>query len=165
MLDRLTLEGSGWLLVPLGLYLAALGLIAAVAARRNAHTVEDHYIANRTVGYAWLVGTTVASLFNALAITGTPALFYSGGILFLQLFPTVLGVTILMWTFGTRIASDGRRWGGDHPGGVFRALLRLPHRASAGDAGRADDPSAVSRRADRRRGEDPVRRRRPADLL
>lgn len=93
------------------IYFAALIGIASWAHRQGRHTVDDFFLAGRTVGVAALVGTVVASIVNGLAVTGTPALFYRGGILYAQMFVILLGMAALMWSFGPRIATEGARAG------------------------------------------------------
>ena len=93
----------------LAIYFVALIGLARWAHARGQPTVDDFFLANRTVGVMVLAGTVVASIVNSLAATGTPALFYRGGILFMQMFVIALGASALMWFFGPRIAAEGTR--------------------------------------------------------
>jgi SSS family solute:Na+ symporter len=93
------------------LYFGSLKWIASWSHRQARHTVEDFFVVGRGVGVAALTGTLVASIVNGLAVTGTPALFYRGGILYFQMFAIVMGATALMWGFGPRIAAEGARAG------------------------------------------------------
>ncbi len=92
-------------------YFGSLKWIATWSHRQAQHTVEDYFLVGRNLGVAALAGTMAASIVNGLAVTGTPALFYRGGILYSQMFVVVLGATALMWSFGPRIAAEGARTG------------------------------------------------------
>lgn len=109
------------------LYFAALAGVAGWTYRRGLHTIDDFFLTGRTVGVAVLAATIVASIVNGLAVTGTPALFYRGGILFAQMFVIVIGTAALMWTFGTRIATEGARAGvitqGEYFAGCYDSRL------------------------------------------
>lgn len=92
----------------LALYFGVVLVIGFAAHRRSQSTLEDYFLASRGVGLWLLVGTVVATIVNSLAVTGTPALLYEGGILFGQMFIAVFGATTLMWFFGPRICTLGR---------------------------------------------------------
>lgn len=98
-------------LVLLILYLGAVLAIGIFARRRSRPTVEDYFLANRTLGLWLLVGTIVATIVNGLAVTGTPALLYEGGVLFGQMFIAVFGSMAFMWVFGPRVCSRGMQKG------------------------------------------------------
>ena len=108
-------------------YFVSLKWIATWAHRQGRRTVDDFFLAGRAVGMSALAGTVVASMVNGLAVTGTPALFYRGGILFTQMFVIVLGGTALMWIFGARIATEGARAGiitqGEYFAGCYDSRL------------------------------------------
>ena len=95
----------------LAVYFVALLGVTGWVRRQGVQTADDFFLAGRTVGVVVLAGTVVATIVNSLAVTGTPALFYRGGILFTQMFIIVLGTTALMWSFGPRIATEGARAG------------------------------------------------------
>lgn len=91
-------------------FLALIGI--AVWARTKRHgTIESYYLADRDIGVFALTASLVASAVNALAITGTPALFYTGGILFSQMFVAIFVTTALIWSLGPQIARKGRQGG------------------------------------------------------
>lgn len=58
-------------------------------------------------------------MINSLAVTGTPALLYEGGLLFGQMFIVVFGAVGLMWLFGPRICELGREKGFVTLGNLF----------------------------------------------
>lgn len=106
-------------LIALVSYLGVVLSLGFIAHRRSQQTTEDYFLAGRGVGLVLLVGTIVATIVNGLAVTGTPALFYEGGVLFGQMFVAVLGCTTLMWIFGPRICSIGRESGAVTQGELF----------------------------------------------
>ncbi len=84
-------------------YLGVLVLLVGWAYRHSHKAVEDYYLANRSFGLLWLVGTLSASIVNGLAVTGTPARFYEGGILYGQMFVVVIVGCGLLACLGPRI--------------------------------------------------------------
>ncbi len=98
-------------LILLALYLGALLALGLVAHRRSRPTIDDYFLANRSLGVWLLVGTVVATVVNSLAVTGTPALLYEGGVLFGQMFVAAFGAMALMWIYGPRICSLGMQKG------------------------------------------------------
>ena len=106
-------------LILLVLYLGATLALGFVAHRRGRSTPEDYFLASRGVGLWFLVGTVVATIVNGLAVTGTPALFYEGGVLFGQMFVAVFGAMTLMWVFGPRVCKLGMQKGFITQGEVF----------------------------------------------
>ena len=106
----------------LGLLTLYLGVILALgfaAHRRSRQTVEDFFLVSRGVGLWLLVGTVVATIVNGLAVTGTPALLYEGGVLFGQMFVAAFGSMALMWVFGPRICKLGIQKGFVTQGEIF----------------------------------------------
>jgi len=93
--------------VLLTLYLAAILALGLVAHRRSRSSTEDYFLVGRNLGLWLLVGTIVATIVNSLAVTGTPALFYEGGVLFGQMFVAVFGSMALLWVFGPQVCSLG----------------------------------------------------------
>ncbi|MBO9433742.1 sodium:solute symporter family protein [Ruegeria sp. R13_0] len=93
----------------LAAYFLALFGIAIWARSKRRGTIESYYLADRDIGVFALSATLVASAVNALAVTGTPALFYTGGVLFSQMFVAVLVTSALVWSFGPEIAKKGRQ--------------------------------------------------------
>ncbi|QFT75635.1 MULTISPECIES: sodium:solute symporter [unclassified Ruegeria] len=91
-------------------FLAHIGVAIWARAKRRG-TIESYYLADRDIGMFALTATLVASAVNALAVTGTPALFYTGGVLFSQMFVAVLMTSALVWSFGPTIAKQGRQGG------------------------------------------------------
>ncbi len=118
-------------LVLLALYLGGILALGLAAHRRSRQTTEDYFLASRGVGLWLLVGTVVATIVNSLAVTGTPALLYEGGVLFGQMFVAVFGAMTLMWVFGPRVCQLGREKGFVTLGELFadhyrsRAVLAL----------------------------------------
>lgn len=113
--------------VTLGLlagYLLFVVLLGYRAHQRRRITPEDYFLANRGIGKILLVGTLGATLINGLAITGTPALFYEGGILFGQMFIAAIGCVALLWAFGPRVNDMGKEGGYITPGELFAARYR-----------------------------------------
>lgn len=108
--------------VTLALLVAYSGAVLALglfAFRRSRRTAEDYFLASRSVGLWLLVGTVVATIVNSLAVTGTPALLYEGGVLFAQMFVAVSGAMALMWFFGPRVCKLGKEQGAITQGDVF----------------------------------------------
>lgn len=103
----------------LALYLGAILTLGVIAHRRSRPTIEDYFLANRGVGLWLLVGTVVATIVNSLAVTGTPALLYEGGVLFGQMFVAAFGSMALMWVFGPRICKLGIQKGFVTQGEIF----------------------------------------------
>ncbi len=97
--------------IALAAYFLALIGIAVWARTKRRGTIESYYLADRDIGVFALTASLVASAVNALAITGTPALFYTGGILFSQMFVAILVTTALIWSMGPQIARRGRQGG------------------------------------------------------
>jgi SSS family solute:Na+ symporter len=106
------------------IYFGFLKVVATWAHRRGQHSVEDFFLVNRGVGALVLAGTLAATIVNGLAVTGTPALFYRGGVLFSQMFIVVLGGTFLMWAFGQRIAAEAAQQGVITQGEYFANFYR-----------------------------------------
>ena len=96
-------------LILLALYLGTLFTLGLVAQRRSRPMTEDYFLVSRDVGLWLLVGTIVATIVNSLAVTGTPALFYEGGVLFGQMFVAVFGSMALLWVFGPRVCRLGMK--------------------------------------------------------
>ena len=92
-------------------YFLAHFCIAVWARTKRRGTIESYYLADRDIGMFALTATLVASAVNALAVTGTPALFYTGGVLFLQMFVAISVTSALVWLFGPQIAKKGRQDG------------------------------------------------------
>ena len=88
----------------LTLYLLGILVLGVFAYRRSRPTTEDYFLASRGIGLWLLVGTVVATTVNSMAVTGTPALLYTGGVLFGQMFVAVLGCMTLIWFFGPRVS-------------------------------------------------------------
>ena len=103
----------------LTLYLGVILALGFAAHRRSRQTVEDFFLAGRGVGLWLMVGTVVATIVNGLAVTGTPALLYEGGVLFGQMFVAVSGAMVLMWVFGPRICQLGKEKGFITSGELF----------------------------------------------
>lgn len=95
----------------LAAYFLALIGIAIWARTKRRGTIESYYLADRDIGVFALTATLVASAVNALAVTGTPALFYTGGVLFSQMFVAILVTSALVWSFGPQIAKKAREDG------------------------------------------------------
>ncbi|MFY2824556.1 sodium:solute symporter family protein [Ruegeria sp. MALMAid1280] len=91
-------------------FLAHIG-VAFWARTKRRETMESFYLADRDIGMFALTATLVASAVNALAVTGTPSLFYTGGVLFSQMFVAVFVTSALVWSFGPTIAKQGRQGG------------------------------------------------------
>lgn len=72
-------------------------------------TTEDYFILNRSIGTWLLVATVIATMVNALAVSGVPALVYRGGVLFGQMFVVVLVAPALIYLFGPTIWQLGER--------------------------------------------------------
>jgi len=104
---------------PLWLYLAAILLLSYRAIRANQNTVEDYYLLSRSAGAWLLMGTVTASMANSLAVTGTPSLFYTGGILFFQMFVAVAGACLMMSYFGPKVCAAGQHLGVMTQGELF----------------------------------------------
>jgi SSS family solute:Na+ symporter len=111
------------------IYFAFLKAVATWAHRQGKHTVEDFFLVNRSLGALVLAGSLTATIVNGVAVTGTPALFYRGGILYSQMFIIVLGGVFLMWAFGQRIAAEAARQGVITQGEYFAKFYksRLVH--------------------------------------
>lgn len=118
-------------LILLPLYLGAVLGLGLVAHRRGESTSEDYFLAGRGVGVWLLVGTIAATMINGLAVTGTPALFYRGGVLYGQIIVAVFGSLALMWLFGPRVCEIGKQTGSVTQAEMFanhyrsRAILAL----------------------------------------
>lgn len=110
----------------LALYLGGVLWLGFLANRKSRATAEDFFLANRGVGLWLLVGTIVATVVNGLAVTGTPALFYEGGVLFGQLFIAVFGSVALMWVFGPRVCELARQRRFVTQGEMFADNYRSP---------------------------------------
>ena len=106
-------------LILLALYIGAMLTIGLVAHRRRRPTSVDFFLASRGIGLWLLVGTVVATIVNGLAVTGTPALFYEGGLLFGQMFVAVFGSMTLLWVFGPRVCKLGAQQGFVTQGEMF----------------------------------------------
>jgi SSS family solute:Na+ symporter len=106
-------------LVLLALYLGAILALGIFAHRRSRPTMEDYFLASRSVGLWLLVGTVVATIVNSLAVTGTPALLYEGGVLFGQMFVAAFGSMALMWVFGPQVCKLGMQKGFITQGEIF----------------------------------------------
>lgn len=100
-------------------YFGGILLLGIAAHRRSRQTSEDYFLASRGIGLWLLVGTVAATLVNGLAVTGTPALFYQGGILFGQMFVAVGGCVALMWFYGPRVCQLSGSRGFITPGELF----------------------------------------------
>ena len=92
-------------------YFSSVLALGVAAYRHSQPTLEDYFLANRGIKTWILVGTVVATMVNSLAVTGTPALFYEHGILFLQMFVALFGCIALMWVFGPRVCKIGLQKG------------------------------------------------------
>lgn len=103
----------------LALYLGGILALGLAAHRRSRPTAEDYFLASRGVGLWLLVGTVVATVVNGLAVTGTPALFYEGGVLFGQMFVAIFGSMALMGAFGPRVCNLGAQKGFVTQGEMF----------------------------------------------
>lgn len=106
-------------IIALLLYFGVVLALGTFAHRRSLGTTEDYFLANRGVGALLLVGTIVATIVNGLALTGTPALFYEGGVLYGQMFIAVLGCMALMWAFGPQVWRIGSKKGFVTQGELF----------------------------------------------
>lgn len=85
------------------MYLTGIVVLSVIANSQKALTRNDYYLVGRSLGKWLLAGTVIATMVNSLAVTGTPSLFYRGGVLFLQMFIAVTGAAILIYIFGPRI--------------------------------------------------------------
>lgn len=103
----------------LGLYLFLVLYLGYRANRANGNTQEDFFLLGRSVGVRLLVGSVAASMVNSMAVTGTPSLFYTGGILFSQMFVAVTAACGLMWFFGPKVAAYARNSGSLTQGELF----------------------------------------------
>ncbi len=108
----------------LALYFGAVLAVGIAARRSSRSTTEDYFLASRTVGVFLLVGTIVATIVNGLAVTGTPALFYEGGILFGQMFVAIFVSCTAMYLLGPRISRVGRERGCVTQGELFATRYR-----------------------------------------
>lgn len=106
-------------LILIALYIAATLVLGLFAHQRSRPNEEDYFLASRGVGLWLLVGTVVATTVNSLAVTGTPALLYEGGLLFGQMFVAVSGAMGLMWIFGPQVCKLGMQKGFVTQGEVF----------------------------------------------
>lgn len=102
-----TVFGIGLLI----LYFGFLKVVASWAHRRGTDSLEDYFLVSRSLGLLVLVGTLTATIVNGLAVTGTPALFYRGGLLYGQMFVIVISGCAFMWWLGPRICVIGGRSG------------------------------------------------------
>ncbi|MES0826526.1 sodium:solute symporter family protein [Ruegeria sp. SCP11] len=93
------------------LYFGFLKVVASWAHRHSSGSIEDYFLASRSLGVLVLTGTLTATIVNGLAVTGTPALFYRGGLLYGQMFVVVTISCLLMWWLGPKICLDGRKSG------------------------------------------------------
>ena len=85
-------------------YLVILVGIAVILKAKPNDTAEDYFLANRSIGVVALTGTFFASAVNGLAVTAAPALFYSGGVLYVQMFIVVVVASSFFFFLGPRIS-------------------------------------------------------------
>ncbi len=84
-------------------YLLIIKIVAYLAHRKSAQTIEDFFIDGRNTGLLALMGTLIATRVNALAFTSTPAFIYKGGILYSVVFVGIISSAFLLRYFGPRV--------------------------------------------------------------
>lgn len=84
-------------------YLLIIKIVAYLAHRKSAQTVDDFFIDGRNTGLVALIGTLIATRVNALSFTATPAFIYQGGILYSMVFVGITASFFILRYFGPRV--------------------------------------------------------------
>jgi SSS family solute:Na+ symporter len=99
-------------LVGIAAYLILIAFIGYWAWRKNLKgDLDDQYLVSRNLNVFVLVGTLFATWFSTFAFLGGPGTFYLNGVNWL-VFPLFNSLgPVLIWVFGSRMWTLGRRYG------------------------------------------------------
>jgi SSS family solute:Na+ symporter len=111
----------------IGLYLVVLLVLGWVGHRRLRHSLDDYFLAGRSLGPVVLVLTLGATTHSMFATVGATGSFYDSGVIFLWGAGTwVLIQPLTYWSFGSRIWQLGRARGHITPADLFRDRYDSP---------------------------------------
>lgn len=100
-------------------YCLGMWLIGILAGKRGQPTIEDYFLASRSLGYLVLSTGMLATWASAFAFLGNVGMYYTHGLAYVIQIPFNLIVIHLFYKFGVRTWKLGKHFNFTTPGDIF----------------------------------------------
>lgn len=90
-------------------YLIGVKFVAYFAGKKKILNTNDYFVVGGSLRYTLLFATIIATVVNALAFTGVPALVMEGGILYLYMYIVALVFPSCIFIFGRKVNEFGKK--------------------------------------------------------